>query len=101
MWGLEVWLHTFLASTLGGGVWATTGPRTALSRERTCVLFGPCCNSARFGEVINFLALPAVETRTVQPLAWSLCRLRYPGSAYTSPCEVLIYKHAVLAGDFV
>jgi len=49
----------------------------------------------------KFLGSAGVEAQTVQALAWSLYKLRFPGSAFASPWDVLIYKHTVLAGDFV
>jgi len=82
--GEEVKNWPFLTSALGGGgEWSTSRsshftrgkePRYLLSRR----LAGTQTQCGRIAEDKNILALPASELRTVQLVAWSIHRIRWP-----------------------
>jgi hypothetical protein len=75
MWGMEVQLRLFLISALHGGEWSTF----------TACLFKilgknhrhPRTRCGRNKRVDKFLSLPAMEPRTILPIAQSTTRPRY------------------------
>jgi hypothetical protein len=85
--GLDVKIHVFLTSALGGGEWSASCPGRFTSEERApgtywmggCV--GPKCGLDDV-EKSKILRLPGLELRPLGRPARSqpLYRLRYPGS---------------------
>jgi hypothetical protein len=78
---VEVWRHSFLSLDFDGVDWSVLRPdnfnlgkqpRYPLNGK----LGGPLHRSGRFGGEKILLTMPGLEPRIVQPVSWSLNRLR-------------------------
>jgi hypothetical protein len=89
-WGVKVWLHAFLTSTVGGSEWSASRPGCFTPGKRAPErLRGPqsrygCCSEKIF-------SLAGYRTPVVQPVAYSLYWLNYKGEV--DACFNFLSRH--------
>jgi hypothetical protein len=85
--GVDVYIHIFLTSALGGGEWSASGPGRFTPEERAPGTYwiGACVGPRACLDDVEkrIFTLPGLELRPLGRPArsQSLYRLRYPGSS--------------------